>query len=79
MWRSTANGAYELRQGKGRRAHRSGKGLPAGGGECVEGKNSTEEQFHGAVFVIRLVPTMQAKFRELEAAKTPPLPREPNE
>ena len=24
-------------------------------------------------------PTMQAKFRELEAAKTPPLPREPNE
>ena len=28
MWRSTANGAYELRQGKGRRAHRSGNGLP---------------------------------------------------
>ena len=24
-------------------------------------------------------PTMQAKFRELEAAKTPPLPQEPNE
>ena len=24
-------------------------------------------------------PTMQAKFKELEAAKTPPLPQEPNE
>lgn len=28
MWRSTANGAYELRQGKGRQALRSGKGPP---------------------------------------------------
>lgn len=40
-------------------------GLPAGGGECVEGKNSTEEQFHGAVFVIRLVPAAGEEFWRL--------------
>lgn len=67
MWRSTANGAYELRQGKGRQALRSGKGPPAGGGECAEGKNSTEEQFHGAVFVIRLVPAAGEEFWRLPA------------
>lgn len=43
----------------------AGKGCPPGAENARKEKNSTEEQFHGADFVIRLVPAAGEAFWRL--------------
>lgn len=40
----------------------AGKGRPPGAENARKNENSTEEQFHGADFVIRLVPAAGEEF-----------------
>ena len=45
----------------------AGKGCPPGVESARKNENSTEEQFHGADFVIRLVPAAGEEFWRLPA------------